>query len=538
MSPAQKRALEAYERTGSYRAAARELGTDHKNVRQLVLRAHAAAEAEPEEAPRVDGQVRIGTTHPAPPGMRRYILTCAQNNTHVHGPFWANLQAAAAFYNAEIKVARFSYNLSAYGSNSTKPGKVKRSDDLWYDPAIAPYVCDDPERHGSGRWRLADDLLWCAEMNILPTAVRPLSGLDSYAGSSSGIFPHAKIALESLPGPQGAKFNYTTGACTLRNYIQKKEGIKAEFHHAYGALLVEVSSDGNWWARHLNATNDGSFYDLTRRFADGRVSLGHRLLGMNWGDIHASEMDPDVFEVNWAPGGALDVLQPEHQFCNDLLSFRSRSHHEQKSLERRYEKWVKGGPLDLVQRELAVTADFLGAAARPWCNTIVVSSNHDRHGERWLDEADYKDDLPNARFFLQAQDARLEAIERGEAWQFLRWGCERHWQGATPPGVRFLQRDESYRIGPAGHEVECGWHGDAGPDGARGTTQNFLRLSVRVNKGHDHKGTIRDGVYSAGACARRFSYQHGPSSHSVSHIMTYENGKRALLVQRAGRLWL
>jgi hypothetical protein len=24
---------------------------------------------------------------------------------------------------------------------------------------------------------------------------------------------------------------YTTGCCTLRNYIQKKEGLKAEHHH-------------------------------------------------------------------------------------------------------------------------------------------------------------------------------------------------------------------------------------------------------------------------------------------------------------------
>lgn len=532
-------AIEAILQHGSGKAAAKALGlpwttvhTRLTTVRKRMQEGRAPRAAV--EPPRVDGAVRIGETHPAPPGVRRYLLTCAQNNTHVHDAFWQNLLAARDFFGAELKVARFSYNVSAYGQKAVKVGRTKPDEGLWFDPRLEPFVCDDPERHGSCRYRLAPDLLWCAEMNILPTAVRPLSGLDTYAGASSGIFPHAKIALESYPTatPGEAKMNFTTGACTLRNYIQKKEGIKAEFHHAYGALLVEVDGKGNWWARHLNATNDGAFYDLTRRFSDGQATLGHRLEGFNPGDVHASEIDPDVRELLWAPGGAIDALQPRYQILHDVLDFRARNHHEARSYEARMLKaygHVRAG--DSVAVECETTRKLLRYAVRPWCETVAVNSNHDRFGERWLEESDYRHDPVNAEFFLEAQLARTRALKAGRPWLFAAWAC-------ATDGVRFLGRDEPFVICADTNAVQCGWHGDEGPNGARGTTQNLLRVSQRINKGHDHTATIRDAVYSAGACARRFDYEHGPSSHSISHILTYASGKRAIVTQRAGKLWL
>jgi hypothetical protein len=62
------------------------------------------------------------------------------------------------------------------------------------------------------------------------------------------------------------KFNWTTGTVTLRNYIQKKAGQKAEFHHCYGALLVEVDSTGAWGVRQLLA-DELEVYDPERRLA-------------------------------------------------------------------------------------------------------------------------------------------------------------------------------------------------------------------------------------------------------------------------------
>lgn len=552
MTVLERTALDALVKHGSQNAAAEALGWKRTRLQSFLRKVQRRAAAG--DAPAQDPAQPVVHGHvPAPkpndlcnrahqPATARYILTSAQNNTPVHAAFLANLEAYAEATGARIMVARFSYNKSAYGSKATKAGRAPGAtdhDELWYDPAIRAYVCDDPARHGSCKWQLAPDLLWCAEMNILPTAVRPLSGLESYSGPASGIFPHAKIALESVPviGDRPPKINYTTGAVTQRNYVAKKEGIKAEFHHQYGALLVEVDLvSGDWWCRQLNADDDGSFHDLTFRVADGQVTRGHRVEAISWGDIHASEIDPAVRALNWGhTDSVIDTLRPKVQLWHDTLSFRNRSHHEVKSFAARFAKHVGGAEVDTVEAELKVTATLLQLAHRDFCDTVVVASNHDVHGERWLDETDFKTDLPNAELYLEAQLARVRALREGDRWHFLPWAMKRHGAGHL---ALFLNSDESFIVGPPGHPVECGLHGDRGPDGSRGSDAAYSRMATRIVKGHSHKACIRDGVFSSGVCNRRLPYAHGPSSWSVSHTVVYSSGKRAILTMRGGKLWL
>lgn len=484
--------------------------------------------------------------------VARYILTSAQNNTKIHGRFWENLTSYAQFVGARIMVSRFTYNRAAWASKkSQKPGRgpgLEDMADLWYDPRLEPYICDDPEKHGSCQWQLAPTFIWCAELNILPTDSRPLSGLLTYSRQCSAAYPHAKIALESVPRAKGEdpKFCYTTGTVTHRNYIQKKAGLKADFHHAYAALIVEVDHRGGWWARHLNCDSRGAFYDCPAgadglvQARDGDIYTGMEAEALTAGDVHASEADEQTIKTTWGHGGILDTLRPKYQFLHDVLSFRSQSHHD-RAFGRKFEKYVQG--VASVEEEAAHTAELLCYADRPWCNTIVVNSNHDRHGERWLDEADYRFDMENAEFYLEAQLERVRAIRRAEEaketgaavppWCFHEWALRR---AQAPSKTTFLPRDASFVIcNDKSGGIECGWHGDEGPNGSRGSTQSLLNVGRRVNKGHDHTATIRDGVYSAGSCQLSFSYQHGPTSHSLSHIVTYPNGKRAILTLRDGK---
>ena len=549
MTATERTAIDALVLHGSQNTAAAALGWPRtklqSRLRSVQARAQAAAAVVPEE-PVVHGHVPAPSAqhpqHPAGATTARYILSSAQNNTPVHPQFMANLEAYAEAIGARIMIARYSYNKSAYGAKSVKAGRAPNADDhgeLWYDPAIAPYICDDPERHGSCRWQLAPDLMWCAEDNNLPTAPKPLSGMKSYSGPASGIFPHAKIQIDPVPvfGDAPPKFNYSTGSCTQRNYIQKRTGIKAEFHHAYGALLVEVDLvTGHWWARHLNATDDGTFYDLTHKVDGGEVTSGHRLLAINFGDIHASEIDPIVRAVNWGRSdSAIDTLRPQFQFWHDTLSFRNRSHHETKSVAARYAKFCGGMETDSVEYELKVTADLMRIAHRDWCQMIVVSSNHDRHGEKWLDECKPEQDLVNAEFYHEASKVRLAAIRLGEPYDFLHWAMQRE---DVAHLARFLRRDEDCIIGPPGHEIQCGQHGDEGANGSRGSLVSFAQMPVRMNVGHSHSAGVLNGVYQAGVCTRRLGYAHGASSWSISHIGTYNNGKRMLLTQSGGKLWL
>lgn len=516
---------------GNKTAVANELGIHRDTVRKYLG----------EEKPLFGGQIEYLPENikelPEPGQIKRYILTCAQNNTKVFSAFWKNLVFYAQHLGAELMVSRFTYDKSSYSTNpkSVKPGTHDMGDEeeLWYDNNITPFICDDRARHGSCRWRLAPDLLWCAEMNILPTAVRPLSGLESYTGLDSGIFPHVKIALQSIASNkhEPTKIIYTTGTVTQRNYIQKKEGLKGQFHHVYGALLVEVDSEGNWWARHLNADSSGSFYDLTTKVSRGQAIASQRVEAITWGDTHASDITEEVLEANWGNDGLINFLKPKYQFQHDIFSMRSRSHHEMKSLDKMYQKFVKGE--ESVENEVYYTAALMRKAHRDFCQQVIVCSNHDRHGERWLDETDYRKDLLNAEFFLEAQLSRIRAIKKREDWSFLEWACRR---AGCPAVVKFLGRDESFKIcGGAGRSIECGLHGDEGPDGARGTTQNLSKTGCRMNKGHSHVAMIHDGVYSAGTCSLEQGYNHGPSSWSISHIVSYANGKRAILTMRAGK---
>lgn len=522
---------EAYLRhNGNKTAVAQELGIHRDTVRKYL------GDEKPLFAGRVEYLPENVKPLPETGQIKRYILTCAQNNTKVFSAFWKNLTFYAAHIGAELMVSRFTYDKSSYATNpmAVKPGTTSpKEDELWYDSNVASHICDDPEIHGSCRWRLAPDLVWCAEMNILPTAVRPLSGLESYTGADSGIFPHVKVALQSIASNkhEPTKIIYTTGTVTQRNYIQKKAGLKGQFHHVYGALLVEVDSDGNWWARHLNADSSGAFYDLTTKVSRGQVIASQRVEAITWGDTHAHEITQEVVDTNWGNEGLLDFLKPKYQFQHDVFSMRSRSHHEMRSLDKMFDKFVKG--VESVEDEVRRTADIMKLAHRDWCQQVIVSSNHDRHGEKWLDETDYRKDLLNAEFFLEAQLERIRAIKKSQDWTFLEWASRR---AGCPAAIRFLGIDESFKIcGGAGRSIECGLHGDLGPDGARGSTQNLAKAGSRVNKGHSHSAMIQDGGYSAGTCALEQGYNHGPSSWSISHILSYQNGKRVILTMRAGK---
>ena len=456
----------------------------------------------------------------APGTVRRYLLTCAQSNTKVHPEFWANLEALAAHNGAEIMVARVRYN---HSEGQVAQEKVDRAaqESLWYAAEVEPFLADD-------RVEICPGLIWAGDMNIIPTATNPLSGLDSFTGSASCVFPHPQIALKSVATAPGtpAKFNYTTGAVTLKNYIKRKAGLKAEFHHAFGALLVEVAPDGAWFARQINATDQGEVYDLDVRVDGGQVTSGHRLEVFTPGDIHGREIDAVVQAAVWGEGGLVDTLRPRHQVLHDVLNFGPRSHHagffDQVA--------AYHGKGDLVEDEVAQTASVLNTMARPWCKTFVAKANHDEHLDKWVETADFRRDPPNAAFYLLAASAKVAAIAAGDhGFDLVRWVLER---GGLAEGFHFLARDHPLKIAGIRHDQ----HGDLGPNGARGSAANIARTGEKANIGHSHSAAIAHGAYQAGTFSLLdLGYNRGPSSWSHSAILTLPNGKRQIITLRDGR---
>jgi hypothetical protein len=459
-------------------------------------------------------------------GVRRFIFTAAQNNTRVEASTWRNILALAKHYKARLLVSRFSYNKGAFQSNQ-KVDSIRPSDydKLWYDPQTAPYWSDEP-------LLVAPDLIWCGHLNLIPTADRPLTKYTNYGGTKSLVLPHAKIAMDSIATmpDRDPKLVFTTGCVTELNYIQRGAGQIAEFHHAFGALLVEVQPDGKWWARQLNADNDGSIHDLTLRVSNGRVKGNQRAGGINWGDLHESEMDPlarkGAFTVRT---GVLDVLRPVKQFCHDTFSFVSQNHHDEKNFHRRLQKMFDG--ISSVEKEVADCAQFLRDISRPWCETLVVESNHDNALCKWLNEADPKKDLENAEYFHGLQARKIRSIRERDGLNILEFALK---QKGCPAEIEFLDGDKSYVYLGIQHAL----HGHDGPDGARGNDNNLSRIGERVNKGHSHRARIVFGLYSAGTWSKKkLSYTRGPSSWTATFILTYQNGKRALVTLRGAQAW-
>lgn len=455
---------------------------------------------------------------------KRFIFTSAQNNTFVHDAFWENLLEFADYREAQVVVGKFRYNKSGF-QNSSKDNEAG----LWYDPRVLPYVREESLKVESA---LAG-LVWCGDLDILPTAATPMSGLDNYTHTDSSIIPHAKVQLQSIPVLKGEniKMMYTTGACTQRNYIPRKAGQKAEFHHVFGALFVEIDDNGDFFARQIIADSSGSFYDLTDFFSNGEVGTGNSVEAINWGDIHAEMTNEEVAQHGWLRDDSmLNTLRPAHQFVHDLTDFKARNHHNLRNPHFLAARYFKSE--DSVEEGMEMAAEVLVDLEREFCKTVVVESNHDQAFCRWLAEADITQDPVNAEYFHKSNAEVYKRIRLGVPFHAFEWAIRA--QRRLDRTV-FLDEDESYVIGGL-NGIECGMHGHRGPNGSRGNPNSLRKLGKKCNIGHTHSAAIIDGIYVAGmSCEMDMGYNKGPSSWSHSHIITYPNGKRTIITMRNGK---
>ena len=512
---------------GNVSAVSRDLKIDRATVRRHIHNLPWAAK------PLVGGQIarteaeNIGL--PPAGRIRRFILTSAQNNTAVNQKVWRSLVSLAHHYDASIMVGTFTYNTNAYGKLSVKRGTEKEEiKELWYDTVLADHIVDVRTELGPG-------LVWCGEMNILPTAVNPLEGLETYSHRLSAIFPHTKQMMRSVAAMQGegAKLNYTTGTVTQHNYIQKKEGLKAELHHCYGGLIVEVNDKGNWWVRQLQADDQGRIQDLDV-LADGdSLRLQQKAEAITWGDLHATFIDEEVVTASM---DMLDTLRPKFQFLHDVLEGTSINRHViSKGPDPHYafHRWLRG--LHRVEEELSRSVAIVQMYLRPWCKTIAPDANHDDWWfKSWLAKYDYRYDPANAQFFLKLQSHVYSEIKGGKMSRdvnVLQKAMEEC--GLEQGAVQFLVADESFTI--CNKKIECGMHGHLGPNGAQGTPLALSKVGRRANIGHTHSAGIYDGLFVAGTSSKlRWTYNLGPSSWSHSHIVTYPNGKRTIVTMYKG----
>ena len=459
---------------------------------------------------------------------KRFILTAAQNNTKVHKGFWQALQKFAKKTKSQIMVSKISYNKNGWQKITADQATLTDGEPMWYDPAVVPFIVNESTQ-------LAHGLVFSAELDILPTAVSPLTGLDNYTGNNSMIVPHTKMQLHSYARMKGydPRFGMTTGVVTLRNYIERRAGQLASYHHVYGAMYVEIDESGDWFARQIVAADDGSFFDLDRfvhpehgcvsAFGKHAYAAGGRERVLNLGDIHAEKLDEFAFR------GAKDmmrVLRPTHIAVHDLLDFESRNHHNVK--DPFFRARMNGITVEDDFRDAAMTLEEIGRETN--ANLLLVRSNHDMAFDRWLKEFDGTRDPDNAAFFHYHMWRRF-SDPTFDNYEHALTSAAQKLMIDTSKWVH-IKEDDSYVI----HGIELGVHGHLGPNGARGNPKSYRQLGRKLNTGHTHSASIIDGVWTAGVLASLdMGYNKGPSSWSHASILTHQNGKRQMIVQRGSK---
>lgn len=443
----------------------------------------------------------------------KFLITYAQNGTAVNLPFFNNLKAYADHIGARLLVVKGHYNTSAFS------GQVKGDPD-WYAEEIRPYLVDADQFLG-----YYQGIFLNAETNILPTATYPANAGGALIGNSEAIIlGHTKQQAKTLPVMKGqrAKWVYTTGTCTVRNYVTSAAGAKAEADHAYGALLVKVCDESlQWQARQIRADElTGAFYDLNLFVENGMINISDKPFSMVLGDIHAEKLDPEFW------GQTLDFIdrhKPQKVVLHDLHDFYSRNHHRRDSGH--FLASMLGRTVD---EDLQTTSRILTELRNviDGGDIIVVQSNHDDALKRWLDCNNYdpsKDPINAVTYHKLNAAVYSDIINKEPARPILETALA---ELQLDSGMAvFLNLDQSCLV----HGVEVGYHGHTGTNGSRGSPVQFAKMGVPMVTGHTHSPSMIGNVTTVGCMNLDQDYNVGMSSWDLCHAVIYPNGYTSLI---------
>ena len=443
-----------------------------------------------------------------------FVITWAQNATPVHKNFLKSLKAYCEHKNALLLVIAGRYK------NPTSQFTAKQQDGEYWAEDISEYLID-------GRIDLNQNMIVMGDIKTQPTAENPLSGFKSITQDKSGVFGHSKIAMESVATPQNAlpKLLVTTGAITLKNYTDSKAGAKGEFHHTFGATVIEIQGD-LFHMRQINACTDGSFIDLEHEYTPRGHKKAGRPLGLILGDLHTQFIDPDSERSVFGKGGMVEVLNPRAIVFHDLYDGYSGSHWHKDRLFINYAKHHSG--MNNVEGEVRRTLAKVGEWVKKGIEYYVVDSNHNQHLVIWLQNVNPKTDYENTQFWCKIMSKMLAETVMGKT--SAEYPNPLQMLADEQLGLKNLHwLTETDKLVIA--DIECGLHGHKGANGARGSLQAFSTIGQKNITGHGHSPGIKHGHYRVGTNSRLdLEYaQGGLSSWLHTDCLIYANGKRTLI---------
>jgi len=446
------------------------------------------------------------------PDNTRFIITSAQNATLIHQKFFASLQNYCKDTGASLVITPNRYR------NPTRPGETPQ-DDSWWAKETTPYLV-------TGRLNIHKNLVLIADINVQPTAVRPLSGLDTITGPKSGILGHPKLEMATISTPHHKmpKIMMTTGSCTRQNYSDSKAGAKGKFHHILGATVVEIDGP-RFHMRNITAGDDGAFIDLDKKYMPESVDTAPPAEALVVGDVHVGFEDPKTTKALFGKSGLCSRIKPQRLVLHDVFDGFSVNPHDRHNPF----IWVGKSKYGLtgVEEELKRAADWIDTNAPNDAKVIFPASNHHDFLMRWLQSCNWKEDPENAEFYLQTALATVRSLNhtnRGIEWAdpFVEWMKNNL---AIRDRCVFLDERGTYSV----RGIEVGQHGHLGPNGGRGSVATLSKIGVKIVFGHVHAPGIRDGATAVGVCATDMAYAKGPSSWMSAHCIINAMGKRQMI---------
>lgn len=474
-------------------------GVGERQIRRWIAKLGFSSRR-PEEG----NEVKQGQSRNYNPDAKVYFFTWAQNATPVHKDFFENMEVYAKHRNAEIGVIMGRYQ------NPTSLWSESMENDEWWDDKVHPYM-------DAGRHEIHPYLDLLSDVKVRPTAVNPLNGFEGISGERSSIIGHPRVHFKSLPVLNGHpnKFLLTTGACTIRNYTDTKSGKKAEFHHTYGFVVVEIQDDYIFHVRQVTANQDGSFTDLDSRVREGEITKVKNCSAFVMGDIHAANLHEPTMRATM---DLFAKISPKNIVLHDVFDGQSVNHHEAKDPIKAYERYKKGA--NVLSKEIENLKELINSYNLLRYNPIVVRSNHDMWLDRWISQMDWKKDIPNSETYMEYGLALL----RGEAPKgLLPYILESEYGDK----ITCLGEDDSYKI----NGWELAQHGHLGAHGSKGNLEQYKKLNTKVIVGDYHQPGRKDGAVGVGTYSElRMGYNKGASAWMHAGALLHDDGKVQLIL--------
>jgi len=442
---------------------------------------------------------------------KRFVITACQNNTQIRVDFLKSLDNYCIRNEASLLIVPILYRQNEYDH--------------------VTYNIPNTINHEivTKKVRIHDEVYVMGSFNFIPTAVNPLSGLESLSKGDTLIVPSPQLRMKSsaVSPTRHPAILHTTGAISYPEYTNTKVGEKAKFNHSFSAVLVEIDSDNDFHIRALVADKNGSFVDLGYEYSsDSSTPTFVGAEALVTGDEHAIFTSPEVEAATYSdPFSIVKTLEPRYVVRHDVLDMYSGSHHHRNNSIKTVGKHTFG--IDKVEDELKITVDYIKRTND--CGefeTIIVPSNHNDHLTKWLAEVDIKREPWNALFYHKLMYQVLSTLEKTDSGVSHADPFELYCNWNLLERTTFLKPGEGFNI----VGVEVGSHGHEGRNGSRGSINQYADMSDKYVIGHSHTPGIISGAYQVGTSSRlKLEYTNGPSSWLNTHCAIYPNGKRQLI---------